>query len=154
MKTSVLPRIRIALAALLFGSASLAAWSCACSTAGHATVSSGTGNASDGDMGLGSGTGTATGDQTGTGTGSGTGMGTGTGTGTGDQTTAMPGRGEQCGDGDACATGLQCLHYYGIAGPRGPELTSCETPCKDDKNACTDGTKCVKIADGPGEVCR
>lgn len=66
---------------------------------------------------------------------------------------AAPGRGETCGEGDACAEGLECVTYYGIAGPRGPEFKSCETRC-GGKTTCPDGTTCQTIADGPGQVCR
>jgi hypothetical protein len=45
------------------------------------------------------------------------------------------------------------VKYYGIAGPRGPQFTSCETKC-DGGKACPDGLKCTTIADGPGAVCR
>lgn len=65
----------------------------------------------------------------------------------------LPARGEPCGTGDACADGLTCLRYYGIAGARGPEFTSCETPCKGGKG-CPAGTACQMVADGPGQVCR
>jgi hypothetical protein len=72
-----------------------------------------------------------------------------------DQTASGPARGEKCGDDGACAEGLECVSYYGIAGPSGPQFTSCETPCKDDEKAClASGTSCVNIADGPGYVCR
>jgi len=64
-----------------------------------------------------------------------------------------PARGEPCPDG-ACASGLTCVGYYGIAGPNGPKFTSCETPCAGGKDACPDGLRCVTIADGPGAVCR
>lgn len=64
-----------------------------------------------------------------------------------------PGQGEACGPGDACADGLTCLHYYGIAGPTGPEFTSCEIPC-GAHGACPSGQRCITIADGPGSVCR
>jgi len=66
---------------------------------------------------------------------------------------AAPGRGETCGANDACAPGLECVKYRGIAGARGPEFKSCETRCRDGKG-CPDGTKCITIADGPGQVCR
>jgi hypothetical protein len=61
--------------------------------------------------------------------------------------------GENCGDGDACAKGLECVKYYGIAGARGPQFKTCEVKC-DKKQACPSGTKCITIADGPGQVCR
>ncbi len=62
--------------------------------------------------------------------------------------TAVPGD-----DGDACPDGLLCAKYYGIAGPSGPEFSSCEIAC-DTGQTCPDGTTCVTIADGPGAVCR
>lgn len=64
-----------------------------------------------------------------------------------------PGRGEPCADG-ACAAGLECVTYYGIAGAQGPTFTSCETRCGDDPAVCPEGTTCQTIADGPGAVCR
>ncbi len=67
---------------------------------------------------------------------------------------AAPGIGEVCGDADACATGLTCVTYYGIAGARGPAFKSCEVPCPGGKGACPAGTACTTIADGPGQVCR
>ena len=66
---------------------------------------------------------------------------------------ALPGIGETCGDKDACAQGLTCVAYYGIAGARGPQFKSCEIKCQGDAN-CPAGHKCVTIADGPGQVCR
>jgi hypothetical protein len=68
--------------------------------------------------------------------------------------TPLPGRGEPCSaEGDACAEGLECVTYYGIAGPKGPAFKSCETKC-DAGQACPDGTSCQTVADGPGQVCR
>lgn len=64
-----------------------------------------------------------------------------------------PGRGENCAPDDTCAAGLECVKYYGIAGARGPQFKTCETKC-DGGKACPDGTKCITIADGPGQVCR
>lgn len=64
-----------------------------------------------------------------------------------------PGLGESCGPNDTCARGLECVSYYGIAGPRGPEFKTCEIRCNDD-SACPRGTKCITIYDGPGRVCR
>jgi len=64
-----------------------------------------------------------------------------------------PGIGETCGPGDRCAAGLSCVHYYGIAGPRGPEFKTCEIRCKDS-SACPKGTSCITVSDGPGLVCR
>jgi hypothetical protein len=64
-----------------------------------------------------------------------------------------PQQGEACGAGDACAAGLTCVHYYGIAGPSGPEFTSCEIPCSESGD-CPEDQACTFIADGPGNVCR
>lgn len=64
-----------------------------------------------------------------------------------------PGIGESCGANDTCAQGLTCVSYYGIAGARGPEFKTCEIRCSDD-SVCPRGTKCITIADGPGQVCR
>jgi hypothetical protein len=55
---------------------------------------------------------------------------------------------------DACVAPAKCEHFSGIAGPRGPQLSSCELRCADDGAACPDGTACITIADGPGRVCR
>jgi hypothetical protein len=57
-------------------------------------------------------------------------------------------------DDKGCASPYQCVKYYGIAGPRGPEFKSCEIPCADAKAVCPEGTACTTIADGPGRVCR
>ena len=65
----------------------------------------------------------------------------------------LPNIGENCGEKDACAKGLTCVAYYGIAGPRGPQFKSCEIKCQSDKN-CPADHKCITIADGPGQVCR
>ncbi len=62
--------------------------------------------------------------------------------------------GAACGEDGTCAPGASCARYYGIAGPSGPEFSSCEIACADDKAACPDGSSCVTIADGPGPVCR
>ena len=61
--------------------------------------------------------------------------------------------GSACGADGACPDGTMCARYYGIAGPSGPEFSSCEIAC-DTGQACPDGTACVTIADGPGAVCR
>ena len=66
---------------------------------------------------------------------------------------AAPGIGENCGDKDACAKGLTCVAYYGIAGARGPQFKTCEIKCTADAN-CPADHKCITIADGPGQVCR
>jgi outer membrane biosynthesis protein TonB len=65
---------------------------------------------------------------------------------------ALPGQGEPCKAGQ-CAKGLSCVEYYGIAGPRGPAMTSCEIRCRGGKG-CPPGQHCATIADGPGQVCR
>jgi hypothetical protein len=61
--------------------------------------------------------------------------------------------GERCGAGDACADGLTCISYYGIAGARGPAFNSCEIRCAGEKS-CPNGTTCMTVSDGPGRVCR
>ena len=66
---------------------------------------------------------------------------------------ARPQIGETCGDKDACADGLTCVSYYGIAGPRGPQFKSCEIKCTTTAD-CPTGHECITIADGPGRVCR
>jgi hypothetical protein len=66
---------------------------------------------------------------------------------------AGPGMGEHCGPGDACAAGLTCVSYYGIAGTRGPEFKSCEIRCSG-KGSCPAGHTCMTVSDGPGRVCR
>lgn len=67
--------------------------------------------------------------------------------------TTAPGIGQKCGSGDLCAPGTECVTYYGIAGPKGPQFKSCEIKCGADK-VCPNGTSCKTIADGPGQVCR
>ena len=54
---------------------------------------------------------------------------------------------------DACPEGLTPIHYYGIAGPGGPEFCSCSIPCEFRPEDCPDGTTCVSVSDGPGNVC-
>ncbi|MEM6993877.1 MAG: hypothetical protein AAF721_25415 [Myxococcota bacterium] len=61
--------------------------------------------------------------------------------------------GEQCGD-EVCTKPKECIRYYGIAGKKGPEFTSCEIRCKAGAGGCPAGQSCVTIADGPGSVCR
>jgi hypothetical protein len=61
--------------------------------------------------------------------------------------------GQSCGDGGTCSPGTECVKYYGIAGPRGPQFSSCEIPCSE-KSTCPTGTHCTTVADGPGAVCR
>jgi hypothetical protein len=87
-----------------------------------------------------------------------TGGGGGDGTGGGTATPVEPALdtaalGQPCGDGDSCQAGASCVAYYGIAGPNGPEFKSCEVTCAG-KGGCPEGTRCVTVADGPGEVCR
>jgi hypothetical protein len=60
---------------------------------------------------------------------------------------------DKCGPNDACGPGMTCAHYFGIAGPRGPEFKTCEIKCTKG-TACPTGTTCGIIADGPGQVCR
>jgi eight-cysteine-cluster-containing protein len=62
-------------------------------------------------------------------------------------------QGMPCDDGK-CAAGLECVSYYGIAGPRGPKFTSCEIRCGLSAKSCPAGMSCITIADGPGQVCR
>ncbi len=69
-----------------------------------------------------------------------------------DPGAARPGEGLPCGD-RTCAPGLRCVRYFGIAGSKGPMLSSCEIPCSAD-GSCPEGQRCVTIADGPGRVCR
>ncbi|MEX1363684.1 MAG: hypothetical protein AB1Z98_11180 [Nannocystaceae bacterium] len=66
---------------------------------------------------------------------------------------AEPPAAEACGE-TACTPPQQCITYYGIAGPSGPEFKSCEIPCKGKGGSCPEGLSCVTIADGPGSVCR
>lgn len=61
--------------------------------------------------------------------------------------------GQPCGEAGACETGT-CAKYYGIAGPSGPEFSSCEIGCAEPDQTCPEGTACTTIADGPGAVCR
>jgi len=68
-------------------------------------------------------------------------------------TATKPAMGEPCGEADACANGLTCVSYYGIAGPRGPQFKSCEIKCTVDGD-CPSGNRCATVADGPGQVCR
>ena len=63
-------------------------------------------------------------------------------------------QGQSCKDA-ACAPGLQCVKYYGVAGPGGPQFATCEVPCPDGTDAaCPKGQRCTTVADGPGKVCR
>lgn len=65
----------------------------------------------------------------------------------------LGGLGASCGEGDLCVTGT-CVRYYGIAGARGPQFSSCEIPCAEPGATCPTGASCITIADGPGAVCR
>jgi hypothetical protein len=66
----------------------------------------------------------------------------------------LPGQGATCED-DRCEAGLECIKYYGFAGPAGPQFTACEVRCQvDGKPTCPSGQNCVIISDGPGSVCR
>ncbi|MBI5498383.1 MAG: hypothetical protein HY904_25500 [Deltaproteobacteria bacterium] len=67
--------------------------------------------------------------------------------------TGLPGMGESCSANSQCAPGLECVSYYGIAGPSGPQFHSCEKRCSSAGD-CGTGETCVTIADGPGQVCR
>lgn len=66
---------------------------------------------------------------------------------------AKPKQGEPCDAHGKCARGLTCVRFYGIAGARGPQLTSCEIKC-DAAGKCPKGQTCTTVADGPGQVCR
>ena len=61
-------------------------------------------------------------------------------------------QGEDCVN-QACEAHLECLTYFGIAGPYGPKFGSCEIRC-GEKDTCPDGQMCTTIMDGPGKVCR
>ena len=77
------------------------------------------------------------------------------GQGLGDRTAggAVDGAGPiVCGD-KTCASGEQCIEYFGIAGPRGPRFQTCAIPC-GAKRSCPKGLSCVTVADGPGDVCQ
>jgi hypothetical protein len=64
-------------------------------------------------------------------------------------------RGASCDPQGGCGGGMTCITYYGVAGPKGPAFSTCETPCPGDAAApCPEGTTCRTIADGPGAVCR
>jgi hypothetical protein len=62
--------------------------------------------------------------------------------------------GAPCGEGGVCAAPTECVRYYGIAGAKGPELSSCEIRCAGPDAKCPEGATCVTVADGPGQVCR
>lgn len=59
---------------------------------------------------------------------------------------------QPCTDDSDCDPGVQCVDYYGIAGPGGPLFQSCEIRCTKDSD-CPSGLVCGAIADGPGQVC-
>jgi hypothetical protein len=61
--------------------------------------------------------------------------------------------GDDCSKGQSCSAPSTCVSYRGIAGARGPTFKTCEIKCTKG-SACPSGTRCVQIADGPGEVCR
>lgn len=63
-------------------------------------------------------------------------------------------QGGDCSDSRAvCAAGFTCVSYYGIGGPSGPLFQTCEVPCTTDDD-CPPEQTCVRIADGPGDVCQ
>jgi len=66
---------------------------------------------------------------------------------------ALPAQGSPCSGEGRCAKGLTCVTYYGIAGPRGPAMKSCEVRCGTG-GTCPAGQSCTTVADGPGQVCR
>jgi hypothetical protein len=101
---------------------------------------------------MGSATGSAAGSSTEPGSGTGSSATTpdsGSATGQGG---GGPGLHEKCGPNDSCGVG-ECVTYFGIAGPRGPQFKTCEIKC-DATTKCPAGTSCGVIADGPGQVCR
>ena len=68
---------------------------------------------------------------------------------------AKPKQAEPCDENGKCAHGLTCVRYYGVAGARGPQMTSCEIRCGGKtKHHCPYGQTCTTVADGPGQVCR
>lgn len=62
-------------------------------------------------------------------------------------------QGTACDEAGKCDPGLTCIKYYGIAGARGPEFSSCEIRCGAGQK-CPAGQQCTTVADGPGSVCR
>jgi hypothetical protein len=63
-------------------------------------------------------------------------------------------QGEPCDAAGQCGgKPLECVKFYGIAGARGPQFTSCEIRCGEN-GECPKGQSCRTIADGPGQVCR
>ncbi len=65
----------------------------------------------------------------------------------------LPAQGQPCNAAGQCDKSLECVKYYGIAGARGPQFTSCEIRCAEN-GKCPTGQSCRTIADGPGRVCR
>lgn len=65
----------------------------------------------------------------------------------------IPQGGDCAADNAVCSSGTQCMAYYGIAGPSGPEFKTCEIPCSHPGASCPLGQSCATIADGPGQVC-
>ena len=64
----------------------------------------------------------------------------------------LPEQGQPCVDG-RCAPGLECLTFFGVAGPKGGTQNSCELRCGGGRQ-CPRGQSCAQISDGPGSVCR
>jgi eight-cysteine-cluster-containing protein len=67
-------------------------------------------------------------------------------------TSTLPEQGQPCADG-RCAPGLECLTFFGVAGPKGGTQNSCELRCGGGRQ-CPRGQSCATISDGPGSVCR
>jgi len=65
---------------------------------------------------------------------------------------ASAGIGKSCGD-VPCASDLSCVSYYGVAGPQGPLIETCEMTCATDAD-CPSDRHCVDATDGPKNVCR
>jgi len=59
---------------------------------------------------------------------------------------------KSCKQNSDCGYMFTCVSYYGIAGPSGPQFSTCEIPCSD-ASQCPAQTWCTTIADGPGQVC-
>jgi hypothetical protein len=87
------------------------------------------------------------------GTGPGPDSSSGSNSGSGSGAASAAAQGKPCSAGGTCASGLTCVKYHGVAGTRGPEMTSCEIRCPGG-GGCPAGQICLTIADGPGEVCR
>lgn len=58
-------------------------------------------------------------------------------------------------EGEPCKAGLTPITYHGLVSENGPEHCSCSLPCTDDDPLapCPEGSECMTIADGPGQVC-